>query len=250
MGLRMIDALHALRLQIEWGADEALGAEPRDRRRALPDVGITPVPARAAPAPAPAPAPATASYATSEEIDDALRATGGAGLAITAQHFVGVRGRPDAAVLIIGDCPGEAEERSGVAFSGEPGRLLAIMLGSAGIGLDDCAFGYMVPWRPPGGRPPTDVEIAVCAPFTLARLALRPPRVVLPCGAGVVRALLGPTAGARSRGRLLLAPISGADPLACLVLQAPEQAMASARGKAQAWLTIRLLRRTIPMAPT
>ena len=235
--VRMVsDALEALRLQVEWGADEALGAEPRDRRRASPSVAV------AGPEEAPAPA---GSYATVEQVDAALRATGGAGLAITAQHFVGVRGRPDAPVLVIGDCPGEAEERSGVAFSGEAGRLLATMLGSVGIDLDDCAFGYLVPWRPPGGRPPTEPEIAVCAPLSLARLALRPPRVVVPCGAAAARALLGPAAGARSRGRVSQASIPGSQPLSCLVLQPPEQAMASGRGKAQAWLSMRLLHRTL-----
>ena len=243
-----MDGLAALRLQIEWGADEALGSEPRDRRRPAPTPAPTPapphaqVPARSSLGSA---SPPGGSYGSVEEVDAALQATGGAGLAITAQHFVGIRGRPEAAVLVIGDCPGEAEERSGVAFSGEAGRLLATMFVSAGIDPDDCAFVYLVPWRPPGGRPPTEAEIAVCAPLLLARLALRPPRVAVPCGGIAARILLGPTAGARSRGRLLAASIPGSQPMNCLVLQAPEQAMASARGKSQVWLAMRLLHRTI-----
>ena len=233
----MGDVLQALRLQVEWGADEALGLEPRDRRRSAQPA--TP-PAEAAP---PQQRPAT--FASLEQVDAALLATGGAGLATTARYFVGVRGAAVARVLVVGDCPGEAEERSGVAFSGEAGRLLATMLGSAGIGVGDCAFGYLVPWRPPGGRPPSEAEVGVCAPFLLARIGCRPPRVVVPCAALAARALLGSGAGARSRGRLLAAEVPGVGALPCLVLQPPEQAMATARGKLQAWVTLRLLRRTL-----
>lgn len=246
----MTDTLRALRLQLEWGADEALGTEPRDRRRTLVESAtvLATAPAtvvQAAALPVAPPSRSGETFATLDEIEAALRATGGAGLAVTAQHFVRPRGRSDAAVQVIGDCPGEAEERSGVAFSGEAGRLLAIMLESAGIGPDDCAFGYLVPWRPPGGRPASELEVAVCAPFALARLAIARPRAIVPCASAIARTLLGAAAGPRSRGRLLKADILGVGAVPCLAMQPPEQAYASARGKEQAWATMRLLRREL-----
>jgi len=233
-----MDDRAALALQVAWGADEALGSEPRDRRRRT-ELSVPPSQIAAAPIVVEVP-PHSESVG---EIDAAWRASGGAGLAVTARHFVGVRGADDAKVLILGDCPGEAEERSGVAFDGPAGALLATMLASAGIAAADLAFGYVVPWRPPGGRPPSDLEITASAPFLRARLAARPPRIVVPCATVAARILLGEAAGARTRGKLLRVTVDRLT-LPCLSIQSPEQAMASGPAKARLWASLRLLRRS------
>ncbi len=250
-----MDDRAALALQVAWGADEALGVEPRDRRRndgpaAPPRIAAAPAhtPAHTSahtPVATPARAEAARPSGSVAEIDAAWQASGGAGLAVTARHFVGVRGAGDAPVLILGDCPGEAEERSGVAFDGPAGSLLLAMLASAGIVPADLAFGYVVPWRPPGGRPPSDLEVAASVPYFRARLAARPPKIVVPCATVAARTLLGEAAGARSRGKLLQTVLDGGLTLPCLSIQMPEQAMASAAAKARMWASLRLLRRSL-----
>ena len=57
-----------------------------------------------------------------------------------------------------------------------PGQLLDRMLASIGLDRSHVLITNLIPWRPPGGRPPTEAEIAMCLPFLHRHLALlRPP---------------------------------------------------------------------------
>lgn len=98
---------------------------------------------------------------------------------------------PDApALLVIGNAPGEAEDRSGQVFDGPAGRLFDKMLAEAG--LADRTFKMnSVFWRPPGDRPPAPEEQAACLPFLERALMLLKPHAVLLLGAAPARAVLG-----------------------------------------------------------
>ena len=62
----------------------------------------------------------------------------------------------------------------------------------AAIGMTDRALlTNTLFWRPPGDRPPTVEEQAVCAPFLERAIALVQPRALLITGAGAAKALLG-----------------------------------------------------------
>ncbi len=250
-----MDALAALRLQIEWGADEALQSLPADRLR--PDVPAVEMPSE--PAPKPAARTATGSDAASraraaaeaahglEELAEALRVFDVFGLAATATSLVFGSGSRRPAVALIGDAPGEEEDVSGVAFSGPDGRLLDRMLGSIGLDRERVWLTTVVPWRPPGGRTPSAAEIACCLPFLHRQLALlRPPRLVT-LGALPARALLGrPDSISRLRGRWMQAAVPGLpEPVPLLPMLHPTQLRTRPELKAAAWQDLRLLRRSI-----
>ena len=106
-----------------------------------------------------------------------------------ARQSVFGRGDPAAPLLIIGEAPGADEDAAGQPFVGPVGRLLDRMLLAAG--LNDKAFlTNTVFWRPPGNRPPTPQEQAICAPFIERAFAIMRPRAVLLLGAAAAKSVL------------------------------------------------------------
>ena len=243
-----MELLEALRLQYEWGADEALLDAPQDRRASTPPLApqpAAPAPRRVARAPAPLPAgPAeAASLAAScqslEELKAALNAFTGCALRDTATQLVFADGAEDARLIIIGEAPGAEEDRAGKPFIGQAGQLLDRMLGSIGLDRTKVRIINTVSWRPPGNRTPTEAEIAVCLPFLHRHIALIRPRGLLTLGAVATKAVL-PEAGAsgirRLRGTWRDANIAGLDTsLPCLPSYHPAYLLRTPMAKSESW---------------
>jgi uracil-DNA glycosylase family 4 len=239
-----MDALALLRLQTEWGADEALEAAPLDRLR-------PPAPARhagrlvplAAPAPPPGATPDAAE--TLAALRDAIAAFGGCALRDTATNLVFADGNPAAGLLFVGEAPTAAEDRSGRAFDGPAGAYLERMLASIRLDRETALFTPLIPWRPPGGRPPTAAEVAACLPFLHRLIVLTSPRRMVLLGSLAQRAILGAAPRKRS-GAWLPATVPGrANPLPALAFPSPELLLAKPAGRRDAWADLRLLRRSI-----
>ena len=234
-----LDSLQALRLQIEWGADEALLDAPLDRRsRVAPGVDaprrmLTRSEPVAVARPAATRAPVVAE--TLDALHDALAAFTGCPLRATATTTVRPSGNPAAGLLMIGEAPGAEDDRTGQAFSGLPGQTLDRVLGSAGLDRTSLLLTTLVPWRPPGSRAPNEAEIQACLPFLLRLIAIaRPERLVL-LGAAPVKALLGGTEAARKlRGRWQTASCEEV-PIPALPMLPLDQWLRSPAAKRDTW---------------
>ncbi len=203
----MIDDLIALRLQLDWGVDEALGETPVDRFAVRPTPLSLPATLLRDPAPA-ARAPGRTATAVQAQTLEALHAELDAftacPLRATATHTVRPSGRADASILVIGDAPGSEDDRSGEAFSGPPGAVLDRVMASIGLDRQHMLLTTLVPWRPPGNRPASESEVAACLPFTHRLIDLVQPQAILLLGAGPVAALTAQTGTIRQlRGRWL-----------------------------------------------
>lgn len=252
-----MELLDALRLQWEWGADEALLEAPQDRRHAAPPPPLafpTPAAAPAQPAarrPAP-PRPAVsalagpedaghlaAGCATLAELETAMRNFTGCALRDTATQLVFADGAADARLIIVGEAPGGEEDRAGKPFIGPAGQLLDKMLASIALDRSKVRIINTVPWRPPGNRTPTESEIALCLPFLHRQIALIAPRGLLVLGAVAAKALLGAQAQGgirRLRGKWQKAEIEGlATPLPCLPSYHPAYLLRTPLAKREAW---------------
>lgn len=241
-----LDCLEALRLQLEWGADEALADTPADRMAAVTEAAPRRMLTRPGPAPAipraPA-APAAVPANTLEELHHALAAFSGCPLRATATTTVRPAGNPDAGLVLIGDAPGAEDDRTGHAFSGPAGQVLDRALGSISLDRTGMFLTTLVPWRPPGGRAPTDAEIQACLPFLLRLLALtRPARLVL-LGSGPVKALLGGTETARRlRGRWQAVACVPGEPIHALPMLPLDQWLRTPAAKRDTWGDLLTLR--------
>jgi DNA polymerase len=110
-------------------------------------------------------------------------------------------GAPSPAVVLIGEQPGDAEDRAGKPFVGPAGKLLDRALAEAGI---DPGITYTTNavkhfrWRPaPGGgkrrihQRPDTWQVRACWPWLEAELARLAPSVVVTLGATAGQALFG-----------------------------------------------------------
>jgi uracil-DNA glycosylase len=107
-------------------------------------------------------------------------------------------GSARAALMLVGEQPGDAEDLSGHPFVGPAGKLLDKALVAAGI---DRAAVYVTnvvkhfKWEPRGKRrihkKPNAGEIAACRPWLDTEIALVKPRAIVCLGATAAQALLG-----------------------------------------------------------
>lgn len=257
----MDDALALLRLQIEWGADEAIADEPFNRfspigRTAGPEKPVVrpaaPVLVRDVPLPrtgtAGERALADAGRAGSvDELRAAIAAFDGCALRDTASNLVFAEGDPSSPTLIVGDPPGREEDRGGHPFAGPEGALLDQMLASVGLERSSLMLTPLVPWRPPGGRPVNPGELALCLPFLHRLIGLMKPRRLVIFGATAARALVGQPITRRRgpRGWLDAGIPAMPDPVPCLALPGMSDMLKNPPLRRDAWTGLRLLRRAL-----
>jgi DNA polymerase len=112
-------------------------------------------------------------------------------------------GNPRARLLVIGEGPGEEEDKQAKPFVGRAGQLLTRMLASVGFDRDrDCYIANVVKCRPERNRNPEPDEVAACNPFLLAQIDTIEPQVVLALGNFAAQTLLGTKEGiTKLRGR-------------------------------------------------
>ena len=152
-------------------------------------------------------------------------------------------GDPRAKIVLVGEQPGDQEDRAGKPFVGPAGRVLEEALAAAGV---DVAHVYLTnavkhfKWEPRGKRrlhaKPRLSEIQACEPWLELELSRLQPRVVVCLGTTAARAVLGrPVTVAANRGRVLsteLAPAVFVTAHPSAILRAPDAA-SRARGRAQ-----------------
>ncbi|BAK78034.1 phage SPO1 DNA polymerase domain protein [Pseudogulbenkiania sp. NH8B] len=171
----------------------------------------TSAPAPAAPVPAvlteqaapslPTPAKPVLSW---DELEQTVARCSHCRLCETRTQTVFGRGNPQARWLIIGEAPGEQEDKQGKPFVGRAGQLLDNML--AAIGLDsnhDVYIANVLKCRPPGNRNPSADEIVACQDYLRQQIAHIRPTLILALGRFAAQTLLDSNDSiARLRGRV------------------------------------------------
>lgn len=274
------DALACLRLMLEWGADEAMEDCPVDRTAARParpplpaamdripagnagsgPAGMRPngrpplpLPGLARPAatgggtPASLAQEAAGAARTLEELRATLERFDACPLRATATSLVFADGDPQARLMLVGEAPGAEEDRTGRPFVGASGRLLDKMLASVGLDRSAVLITNLIPWRPPGNRPPTDSEVLTCLPFLLRHIELVRPRRLALLGGLSAKALTGSKDGIRrQRGRWVSLAIPGLDaPVPALPMFHPAYLLRTPGAKREAWADLIRLRRAL-----
>ena len=112
-------------------------------------------------------------------------------LAKTRTHVVFGEGRENADVMVVGEAPGQEEDRSGRPFVGKAGKLLDLLLLSFGFPRDEVYICNVLKCRPPQNRNPQPDEVDACSPYLLRQVELVQPRVILAFGTFAAQTLLG-----------------------------------------------------------
>jgi DNA polymerase len=104
--------------------------------------------------------------------------------------------------MFVGEAPGANEDKQGLPFVGQAGRLLDTLLGEIGLTRGDVFIANVLKCRPPGNRDPLPQEIDACQDYLFRQLELIEPRVVCSLGNFSTKLLRGdPTGITRLHGR-------------------------------------------------
>lgn len=91
-------------------------------------------------------------------------------------------GNPNADLMLIGEAPGEQEDKQGEPFVGAAGQLLNKILAAINFSRDDIYIANILKHRPPGNRNPTDEECKRSMPFLNRQIELVKPKIILCLG--------------------------------------------------------------------
>jgi DNA polymerase len=120
------------------------------------------------------------------------------GIGATRRNSVYGEGDPCAALMVVGEGPGETEDKLGRPFVGRAGELLDKMLLAIGLPREDVFICNTVKCRPTldtgsrlANRAPTPDEMRNCRPYLDEQIALVRPRAILALGAPAAKSFMG-----------------------------------------------------------
>jgi uracil-DNA glycosylase family 4 len=111
-------------------------------------------------------------------------------------------GSPNAELMFVGEAPGFHEDKHGLPFVGQAGKLLEKLLAQIGLGRQDVYIANVLKCRPPGNRDPQPDEIQACEGHLFKQIELIRPTVVATLGNFATKLLSGrPTGITRVHGQ-------------------------------------------------
>src|SRR5438105_1850540 len=123
-------------------------------------------------------------------------------LAETRTKVVFGSGDADADLMFVGEAPGANEDRQGLPFVGQAGKLLDKLLGEIGLRREDVFIANTLKCRPPDNRDPHPNEVAACQDYLRRQVALIEPTVICTLGNFSTKLLRAdPTGISRLHGR-------------------------------------------------
>ena len=93
--------------------------------------------------------------------------------------------------MFVGEAPGFHEDKQGVPFVGQAGKLLETLLGEIGLSRQAVYIANVIKCRPPGNRDPLPNEIAACEGYLFSQVELIQPKVICTLGNFATKLLTG-----------------------------------------------------------
>lgn len=143
--------------------------------------------------------------------------------------------------MLIGEAPGENEDKLGEPFVGQAGKLLDSMLHAVALSREDNVFiANVIKCRPPGNRNPELDEVARCEPYLKRQVELVKPKLIVALGRFAAQSLLKTEASIASlRGR-----VHDYQGVPVIVTYHPAYLLRSLPDKAKAWADLCLAEAT------
>jgi uracil-DNA glycosylase len=104
-------------------------------------------------------------------------------------------GNANAELMFVGEAPGANEDKQGLPFVGQAGKLLDKLLGEIGLERRDVFVVNVLKCRPPGNRDPHPGEIESCQDYLWRQVELVEPTVICTLGNFSTKLLRGDTTG-------------------------------------------------------
>lgn len=152
-------------------------------------------------------------------------------------------GNDSAKLMIIGEAPGQDEDRQGEPFVGRAGQLLNQMLLAIGIARESVFIANILKCRPPNNRDPRPEEVVKCADFLLRQIQYIKPKIILSVGRISAQNLLQKDeAIGRLRGQIYQHPLLH---IPIIVTYHPAYLLRSPQEKQKVWKDLLLIKQTL-----
>jgi DNA polymerase len=125
-----------------------------------------------------------------EQLQSAVASCTGCGLSQSRQQAILGEGLASADWMIVGDAPGEDEDKAAQSFAGPSGQLLDNMLKALSLTREQVYLTHALKCRTPVGRNASQVEVSHCATYLARQVELVQPKVILAMGRTAALALL------------------------------------------------------------
>lgn len=126
-----------------------------------------------------------------DALEEGLRDCRGCGLADGRTQVVFGAGSAAARLMFVGEGPGFHEDRQGIPFVGQAGKLLSSLLEQIGLTREEVYIANVIKCRPAENRDPTEEEIRACSPHLMRQIKIIRPQVVCSLGRFATRLLTG-----------------------------------------------------------
>ncbi len=137
-----------------------------------------------------------------KEVYDEARVCVRCPLSRTRTQVVFGSGNADAGLMFVGEAPGANEDKQGLPFVGQAGKLLDKLLDEIGLARADVFVVNVIKCRPPDNRDPHPNEIESCQGYLRSQVRLIEPTMICTLGNFATKLLRGDTTGiSRVRGQ-------------------------------------------------
>jgi DNA polymerase len=163
------------------------------------------------------------------------------GLCNTRTQTVFGTGNQQAEWMIIGEAPGEQEDKQGQPFVGAAGQLLTEMLRAIGLEREQVFIANVLKCRPPSNRDPHADEIKHCKSYWQRQIQLVQPKIILAVGRIAAQTLLETDdTVAKMRNK-----VHHYDKTPMVVIYHPAYLLRSLSEKRKAWQDLQLAKQTV-----
>lgn len=180
-------------------------------------------------------------FETLEQLQEAVQRCGRCRQLRGRTRAVPGEGNPQARIMVVGEGPGQEEDREGRPFVGPAGQLLTKMLQAIQLDRREVFITNRVKCRPPGNRKPEPEELQACFPFLREQIRLINPLLLVALGTIAAQGLTGLDRGiAALRGESYF--FQG---ILCIPTYHPAFLLRRPEFKRQAWEDLQQIRREI-----
>ena len=106
-------------------------------------------------------------------------------------NLVFADGNPKAKIMIVGEGPGDNEDKEGFPFVGRAGQLLDNMLKAISLDRKNVYITNVVNFRPPENRKPTEAEISKYLPYLKKHIEIISPKILILLGSTALSSIIG-----------------------------------------------------------
>ena len=125
------------------------------------------------------------------ELREEIKSIDNCALKKNASKLVFSDGNYKSKIMIVGEGPGEKEDREGKPFVGEAGILLNKMLKAINLKRENVYITNVVNYRPPNNRKPEYVEITRYSNFLRKHISIIDPKILILMGSTAMESLFG-----------------------------------------------------------